>query len=110
MQARPGELVVVRLPGREGLYLGVQEEPNRMRTIARFSGDGEWSSRLFVEVLEAAGFRYRDKEEERGQLRSEAGEAGERPGESGGLHGGTSAGPQGGREGPDRAAPEGRAA
>jgi hypothetical protein len=106
VQARPGELVVVRLPGREGLYLGVQEEPNRMRTIARFSGDGEWSSRLFVEVLEAAGFRYRDKEEERGQLRSEAGEAGERPG----VHGGTSAGPQGGREGPDRAAPEGRAA
>lgn len=80
MTPKPGELLIINLPNRTGLYLAVQETETWSRTLARFSGDGEAAAERFVEALVAAGFQKRDGEEEGeadGLLREQAGQAGQ---------------------------------
>lgn len=68
-----GELVIAHLPNRPGLYLGVQESWG-LRTLARFSGNGESAADRLVEILVAGGFSHEKKEgEDDGVLREQAG-------------------------------------
>ena len=53
------ELVITSLPGRTGMYLAVQDAPNAIRPIARFTR-GEESAKEFVAWCVKAGIRYED--------------------------------------------------
>lgn len=63
------ELVIGRIPGRSGLYLGTMVSGN-WRSIARFTR-GDQSAKEFVAWAQRAGIRYQDttgdKEEQDGQ-------------------------------------------
>ena len=111
MIPRPGELLIMTLPGKSGLYLAVAEERDRPQILARFAGDGEWASKRFAEALEGLGLRYRRTEEDTdGVLREQAEEAGERPGGGLGVPGAEGDVSPAGGEGPAGAPAEGRAA
>ncbi len=64
------ELLIARLPGRTGLYLGYTRG-TEWRTLARFTR-GEESAAEFVEWARRAGIRYeRQREEEPGGARED---------------------------------------
>ncbi len=110
MIPKPGELLIMTLPGKHGLYLAVAEERDRPQILARFAGDGELASKRFAVALEDLGLRYRAREEDDGVLREQAEEAGERPGGGLGVPGAEECGPGEGGPGPAGAPAEGRAA
>lgn len=72
------EILIARLPGRTGLYLGF-DTPNGWVSVARFTR-GAKSAQEFVAWAQKAGIRYEDdRGNERGAsglLREEAEEAG----------------------------------
>lgn len=57
------ELVITSLPGRTGMYLAVQDAPNVIRPIARFT-KGEASAKEFVDWCVKAGINYEDTRKE----------------------------------------------
>jgi hypothetical protein len=56
------ELLIARLPGRTGLYLGFHEGTT-WTTVARFTR-GEESAKQFVEWAKKAGINYEDTAKE----------------------------------------------
>lgn len=59
------EMVISKLPGRNGLYL-CKEEGSRVRPIARFM-KGEESAQEFIDWAVQAGATYTDTKEKEGK-------------------------------------------
>lgn len=80
------ELIITKIPGRNGLYLVLQDGAS-IEALARFSR-GARSAEKFVDWCVKAGIRYEDtrgKENSDGLLREETEEAGVGPGQPGGV-------------------------